>query len=227
MRATTWRTWSGGLAWIALATALVGFFEQEVAAQDKPAVPRILQRKPAGNDEPGPRLQPLGVIHDGIAVARPRNWKQTLLAELPKYGHRNWIVIADAAYPSQTSPGIQTVWTDEDHIQVLKVVLAELGKTRHVRPVVHVDEELNAVSNDDAPGIEALRKELHAVLDKQTVQSLPHEAIIGKLDEAGKQFHVLVLKTNLTLPYTSVFLQLDCGYWSPEAEQRLRKALKP
>jgi hypothetical protein len=32
--------------------------------------------------------------------------------------------------------------------------------------------------------------------------------------------------TNLTLPYTSVFLELDCGYWSPEAEQRLRDAIK-
>jgi hypothetical protein len=26
------------------------------------------------------------------------------------------------------------------------------------------------------------------------------------------------------LPYTSVFIQLDCGYWSAEAEQRLRAA---
>jgi hypothetical protein len=45
------------------------------------------------------------------------------------------------------------------------------------------------------------------------------------LDEAGKTFNVLILKTNLTLPYTSVFLELDCGYWSEEAEQRLRAAL--
>jgi hypothetical protein len=35
-----------------------------------------------------------------------------------------------------------------------------------------------------------------------------------------------VLKTNMTLPYTSVFIELDCGYWSPEAEARLRAAME-
>jgi hypothetical protein len=33
---------------------------------------------------------------------------------------------------------------------------------------------------------------------------------------------VLILKTDLTLPYTSVFIELDCGYWGPEKEQALR-----
>jgi len=36
---------------------------------------------------------------------------------------------------------------------------------------------------------------------------------------------VLVIKTPLALPYTSVFVQLDCGYWTPEAEQQLRRAM--
>ena len=42
---------------------------------------------------------------------------------------------------------------------------------------------------------------------------------------AGKTFHVLLLKTNHTQPYTSVFLQLECGYWSPKAEKELRTAM--
>ncbi|MHB1306661.1 MAG: hypothetical protein ACYC23_06230, partial [Limisphaerales bacterium] len=63
------------------------------------------------------------------------------------------------------------------------------------------------------------------LLADQAVQSLPHERIISRLDEAGKTFHVLILKTRMTLPYTSVFLELDCGYWSPEAEKALRDAL--
>jgi hypothetical protein len=29
----------------------------------------------------------------------------------------------------------------------------------------------------------------------------------------------------LAQPYTSVFLRLDCGYWSAEAEEALRAAL--
>ena len=57
------------------------------------------------------------------------------------------------------------------------------------------------------------------------MQSLPHEEIISKLDEAGKTFHILVLKSRLTIPYTSVFIRLECGYWSADAEKRLREAM--
>jgi hypothetical protein len=38
----------------------------------------------------------------------------------------------------------------------------------------------------------------------------------------SREFHVLVLKTRMTIPYTSVFIRLDCRYWSGDAEQRLR-----
>jgi len=37
---------------------------------------------------------------------------------------------------------------------------------------------------------------------------------------------VLVLKTRMAIPYTSVFLQLDCQYWSADSEARLREAMK-
>ena len=41
----------------------------------------------------------------------------------------------------------------------------------------------------------------------------------------GKTFHIVILKTTLTVPYTSVFLQLNCKYWSDDAEGQLRKAM--
>ena len=75
----------------------------------------------------------------------------------------------------------------------------------------------------DAPGIQAYREELTKALGELPVTSLLHEQIIAKLDEAGKTFHILVLKTNLTLPYTSVFFQLQCGYWTAEAEANLEE----
>jgi hypothetical protein len=37
---------------------------------------------------------------------------------------------------------------------------------------------------------------------------------------------VLILKTSATIPYTSVFLQLNCRYWSDDAEARLRAAMQ-
>src|ERR1039458_10655620 len=30
---------------------------------------------------------------------------------------------------------------------------------------------------------------------------------------------MLLIKTDMTIPYTSVFFELDCGYWNAEAEQ--------
>jgi hypothetical protein len=95
----------------------------------------------------------------------------------------------------------------------------------HVQAVVYLDAEMEYVSEKDAPGIDAYRKELTALLGSRPVKSLPHEELIAKLDEAAKMFRVLVLKTNLTLPYTSVFLELDCGYWNEEAERKLRQAI--
>jgi hypothetical protein len=84
---------------------------------------------------------------------------------------------------------------------------------------------LKFVPEEDAPGISAYRQQLAKLLDKREVNVMEHEKIIALLDQAGQTFRVLIIKTNLTLPYTSVFLQLDCGYWSADAEQRLRKAM--
>jgi len=36
---------------------------------------------------------------------------------------------------------------------------------------------------------------------------------------------VLVIKTDMTIPYTSVFFELDCGYWDSDAEKRLREGM--
>ena len=153
------------------------------------------------------------------------DWRARLNGELPLLGHRNWIAVVDSAYPLQTSAGIETVETGSDHLDVVRMVLDQIGKAKHVRPVIFTDAELAAVPERDATGVTAYREALSKVLGARKTQSLPHEEIIVKLDEAGKTFHILVLKTNLTIPYTSVFIRLDCGYWSAEQEQRLREKM--
>jgi D-ribose pyranose/furanose isomerase RbsD len=153
------------------------------------------------------------------------NWKAKLQMELPLLGHRNWIVVADAAYPLQTAPGIETIYVEADQIEVVKGVLAELAKTKHVKPTIYTDAEMKFVAEKNAPGISAYRDGLSAALTNQPVQVLPHEQIIGKLDEAGKTFKVLLIKTPLTKPYTSVFFQLECGYWNADSEAALRAAI--
>jgi len=151
----------------------------------------------------------------------------TVRAELPKLGHRNWIVIADSAYPWQSRDGIETVIASDDQLQTVKAVLDAVDQTHHVRPNIYLDSELSHVPEADAPGVSYYRDRLNELLDKRSVQSLPHEQIIAKLDESAKVFHVLIVKTNMTIPYTSVFLQLDCAYWGADAEKRLRDAIGP
>ena len=160
------------------------------------------------------------------AVLAGDNWKEKLRHELPLLGHRNWIVVADSAYPLQTAPGIETVYVDADQLEVVKGVMAELAKTKHVKPTIYTDAEMKCVAEKNAPGIGAYRDGLAKILTNQPVQVLPHEQIIGKLDEAGKTFKVLIIKTPLTKPYTSVFFQLECGYWNAESEKQLRDAMK-
>jgi L-fucose mutarotase/ribose pyranase (RbsD/FucU family) len=153
---------------------------------------------------------------------KAESWESRLRSLLPLYGHRNWIVIADAAYPAQSSPGIETLFTGGDHSEVLGKVLEAIGAVIHVRANVCVDAELKLVTEADAPGVNALRSRITRLLAGKNTRELPHEQIITRLDEAGKFFRILILKSTLTIPYSSVFLELDCGYWSEEAEKRLR-----
>lgn len=154
------------------------------------------------------------------------NWQEELDRQLPLLGHRNWIVVADSAYPSQTAPGIKTIYTEEKQLDAVNKVLATVEKQKHVRGAVFIDAELPHVPEKFAKGIGDYRAGLKDALQGQNVTSLPHGEIIDKLDEAGQTFHVLLLKTDMTLPYTSVFIRLDCGYWSDEAEQELRAAME-
>lgn len=165
------------------------------------------------------------IVVSGSGCATSSSWQSTVSERLPAYGHRNWICIVDSAYPSQTSAGVETVVTGADQLAVVREVLAAVAQAPHVKPVAVIDAELAAVSETDAPGITAYRAELERVLAGAVVERTPHETIIRDLDKAGSLVHVLILKTNLTLPYTSVFLRLECGYWTPEAEARLRAAL--
>ena len=160
-----------------------------------------------------------------LAHAQSPDWRSRLREELPLLGHRNWIAIVDSAYPLQTSTGIETIETNSDHLDVIKEVFVQLGKVKHVRPVIFTDAELKAVPETDAAGVTAYREALAKLLSTSEPQSLPHEEIIAKLDEAGKTFHILVLKTDLTIPYTSVFIRLDCGYWTSDQEKRLRSRM--
>lgn len=154
------------------------------------------------------------------------DWETQLAALLPLFGHRNWIVVADSAYPAQSRPGIETIVSGADQLHVVRHVLNEIASSIHVRANVYADKELAFVSESDAPGIADYRRDLAAALHGAHVAYLPHEQVIAKLDQAAQVFRVLIIKTDMTIPYTTVFFELDCGYWNAEAEERLRDAIE-
>ena len=150
------------------------------------------------------------------------DWKDILKERLLLYGHRNWLVIADSAYPAQSRQAIETMVVDEAQITVLEQTLAILGGCIHIAPKIYTDRELDFIGDDAAPGIGAYRQKLGALLKGHEVRTLPHEEIISTLNRVGEKFRVLLIKTNMCIPYTSVFFELECGYWNANAEKRLR-----
>lgn len=161
-----------------------------------------------------------------LVCAAQSDWQRKVQNELPLLGHRNWIVIVDSAYPLQTSSGIETVTTGADQLAVLDFVLNAINGASHVRPIVHTDRELQFVDEHDAPGVEQYRREIKSRLKGLDFDSMLHDELIAKLKDTSESFHVLVLKSTMTIPYTSVFLQLDCRYWSAAQEAKLREAMK-
>jgi hypothetical protein len=168
------------------------------------------------------RVRKTSSIFNGMSAL---SWKALLAERLPALGHRNWIGVVDSAYPLQIAPGIEMVATGASHLVVLKTVLDAVVRAPHVRPLVRLDAEMAALPEEEAPGIEALRKKMSPLLAEAPVTTLPHGEIIERLDAAARLFRVLLFKTTLTLPYTSVFIELDCGYWSEAAEHALRQSL--
>lgn len=153
------------------------------------------------------------------------NWKETLNDQIQLHGHRNWILVVDAAYPYQSNPAIKTIVTGAGHLEVVEEVLTAIEKANHVFAEVYLDKELEFLPNAEVRGINGYRRKLERLLKGKNVEKVLHEEMISKIDKDAEVFNILVLKTNFTLPYTSVFINLNCGYWSTEQEKKLRELM--
>jgi len=149
-------------------------------------------------------------------------WKEKFNEQLPLLGHRNWILIVDKAYPMQSADGIITINTKKDILDVLKIVLDSIKREKHTRPIIYTDKELTFMDDKLCMGVEKFQKELKHTLSGFNVNSILHDEVFSKLDKASQLFNVLVLKTECLMPYTSIFLELNCGYWPADNENTLR-----
>jgi hypothetical protein len=153
------------------------------------------------------------------------DWQTILHQRLPLYGHRNWIVVSDSAFPAYSQSSIETISVNQDLPSVLNYVAKAISASKHVRATAFVDQELSFVPEADYPGVTRLRQDIASTFGKDNASGIPHAEAISKIDEAGKTFRILFIKTNTTIPYTTVFMRLDCGYLSDETEKKIRNSM--
>ena len=149
-------------------------------------------------------------------------WQAAVDRQAGQLGYRNWIVIAEASFPAHSRPGIRQVNASVEVPEAVDYVLKALEQTENVRPQVYVTRELRSVENDFAPGIDDLRKRTQAALHGHETTELDQQSLLTLMEDANRSFDVLVIRTTTALPYSSVFLELQPGYWDVDSETRLR-----
>lgn len=152
-------------------------------------------------------------------------WLQTVDEEVHKLGTFNWVIVAEPAFPSLSRSGVITITTPVSTIEALDGVLQSIDAHSHVRPIIHLTREANAVTEHDTPGINDYRAGLKQVLNGRETLTLTNNALNLLITDARKNYRILVIKTTTSLPYTSIFLELESGYWDGVSETALRKRL--
>lgn len=173
-------------------------------------------------------LLPLAaVLWSGCTFGGSGNdWRGALATQTSQLGSRNWIVISEASFPAQARQGVRQIVANEEIPAVLDDVLRTLEQTEHVRPQIYVNRELRAVENDYAPGIDDFRQKLQSSLHAHETTELEQQSLFTLLQDATKSYQVLVIRTTTALPYTTIYLELQPGYWDGEAEQHLRERIE-
>lgn len=164
-------------------------------------------------------------VYPTQAPAAP-TWLLTIDQEVQKLGSFNWVIIAEPSFPALSRSGITTVTTPVSTTEALDGVLQSLDSHSHVRPRIHLTREAQFVTEHDTPGISHHRKNLNEVLDERSTQILTNNALNLLITDARKNYRILVIKTTTSLPYTSVFLELESGYWDGESETALRNRMR-
>ncbi len=160
-----------------------------------------------------------------VENTQPESWKGDFEKVLPLLGHRNWVLVVDKAFPLQNAAGMNLINTGEEIEEVLSYVLERMDSSTHVTPIIYTDKELEYIPAFGEKET-AIVERYHKLLSGVKVNSILHEEVFSKLDEASKLFSVVVLKTECTIPYTSVFMELDCRYWSGVKEEKLRALME-
>jgi D-ribose pyranose/furanose isomerase RbsD len=152
-------------------------------------------------------------------------WKTAVANQAAQLGYHNWIVVVEASFPALNRSGVRQVTANVEIPEALDYVLASLEQTQHVRPQIYLPRELRSVENDFAPGIDQYRKRLTGALHGHETTEIDQQSLLTLLEDANRSFDVLIVRTTTALPYSSVFMELQPGYWDAESETRLRERI--
>lgn len=164
----------------------------------------------------------------GCGLVRPvdNDWKTAVSTQVNQLGYRNWIVISEASFPAHSRAGVKQVSAPVEIPEAVDFVLSTIEQTEHVKPRVYLAREMRSVENEYAPGVDELRKRTSAALHSHEATELDHQALLTLLEDANKSFDVLVIRTTTALPYSSVFMELQPGYWDGDSESHLREKMQ-
>lgn len=141
-------------------------------------------------------------------------------------GVGNWVIISESSFPAHSGRGVRTVSVDAEIPEVVDFLVDYFDHSQNVTPVFNTARELPFVGNDRAPGIDEYRKLLKKSLHGHTVREMDHDSLALLAQRNSGKFAVLVIKTNTALPYSSVFIELDTGYWDRDSEDSLRDIMR-
>ena len=153
-------------------------------------------------------------------------WGEVVAREVNALGIRNWIIVAESSFPVVSRRGVRTLVVDAEIPEVVDYVVNELEKSETLLPSFSMARELPFVRNTQAPGVDEFRSLLQESLHGHEVREMENRSLSLLAHSDAASYAVLVLKTKSALPYSSVFIELDSGYWDRESEDRLRRDMK-
>ncbi len=149
-----------------------------------------------------------------------------LAPHLGVLGARNWIVVADPAYPILAGEGVDVLTVDADTPAALREVLSALEHEGALTPRIWLCSELEVVPETRAPGVRRFRRELRKLTNRHLHYEVTDRIIALQLTQAAQTYRILYIKTTTALPYSSISIELDSGYWDSDDEAELRERLE-
>jgi D-ribose pyranose/furanose isomerase RbsD len=168
----------------------------------------------------------MALLGCGGYVEPESRWAATLGPELQAMGYRNWVVVADAAFPIHSKRGVRTLVVDGEIPEVLHGVVESIESVQNVSPRIYLSRELRHVKNERAPGIDEFKVQLEEALHGYPVREMDYRSLSLMLEDSTSKFSVLVLKTRTALPYSAVFIEMDSAYWDMDSERELRQRME-